>query len=276
MPETPPTAEGKRPPGTGLSPEELDPTIVYWRTQVLLAQAETLGRLLRTNDKQRKLLWTFAVAHDCYTLHPDSTLAVLNAAQVARAARQFDLAAELLSIARSRKVNEDEQLAITLGERSLQRERDIDAGGSREHMAHWLIVYACQGCGRLIEHISIPCMFCGWRPKTEEEFSRSGRLSTSWFDLWDILGIGREIDAGRKATEVVSNLTDSAAASMANPQYRRYIANAMDSAKQQQADAFFYYLHGPACHNCGTRAPHHNPFVTNCSHCQANLRIRIQ
>jgi hypothetical protein len=273
MPETTPI-DGNRRLSTGLSHDDLDPTTVFLRTEVLLAQAETLGRLLRTKDGERKLMWTFAVAHDCFTLHPDSPLAVLNAARVARAARQFDLAAKLLRIARSQKANDDdEQLAITIQERSLQRERDIDAGGSREQMEHWLIVYACQQCGRLTEYISTPCMFCGWQPKTIEEVSRSGRLSTQWFSLWELLGIGRGIITGRKATEVVSNLAESAASSMTNPNYKRYVENALQESKRKQADGFYYYIHSPGCQNCGASVPLFNPFIGNCSHCQAKLRV---
>jgi len=43
---------------TGLAQEDLKPEVVYYRTEVLLAQAETLGRLHRAADKERKLLWT--------------------------------------------------------------------------------------------------------------------------------------------------------------------------------------------------------------------------
>ncbi len=160
MPETP-VRDGKRQLGSGLSPDELDPTRVCLRTEVLLAQAETLGRLRRTRDQQRKLLWTFAVADDCLTLHPDSVLAAWNAARIARTAGQFDLAEKLLHGARKLKSDEAASLALAIEEHRLRRERDIDTTGSHELMSQQLVVYACQRCGRLIEYISIRCMFVG-------------------------------------------------------------------------------------------------------------------
>jgi hypothetical protein len=258
---------------TGLSLEDLEPTTVWFRTEVLLAQAETLDRLLRFGDKERRLKWTFAVAYECFKVHPDSVLAILNAARVARAARQFDLAAKLLRIARTKELAGDDHLAIEVQEHQLRRERDIDAGGSRELMAQQLIIYTCQRCGRLTEYISIPCLFCGWQPLTTDDAAQSGRLSTAWFRLWDLLGIGREIAAGRQATEVVSNLRDSAVASMKNSHYRDYILNAVHEAQKKKADNLFYYLHSFSCQNCGDPIPRHNPFVTSCSKCKEKIRM---
>ena len=263
----------KRTLDTGLPPDQLNPDLVWYRTQVLLAQAETLGRLLRTADRERKLLWTFAVAYDCFTLRPDSPLAALTAARVARIAGQFDLAAKMLRIAQKLNSNDNINAAIALQESLLERERDIDATGLREAMIKRLFVYACHRCGRLVEHISIPCMFCGWQPLTIQEVSQAGRLSTVTFNLWELLGIGREIARGRKATEVVSNLTQSAEASMADPQYRGYVEQVVETAKFRRGDRFFYYLHVAGCHKCGAKNSRHNPFVTNCFRCDEKLRI---
>jgi hypothetical protein len=258
---------------SGLSPNELDPLKVSFRTDVLLAQAETLGRLLRTKDRERKLLWTFTVAYDCFKVHPDSPLAVLNAAGVARIARQFDLAAKLLRVARNLKLDDNDSRSVAIEESRLERARDIDAAGSQDQMREQLIVYACQHCGRIIEYISIPCMFCGWQPLTILDASRSGRLAIPWFSMWDLLKIGREINRGRKATDVVSNLVESSAASMAHPQYRSYVEGALDEAQKKKVDSFFYYLRAASCNRCGASIPGPNPFITKCSHCEAQLRI---
>jgi hypothetical protein len=258
---------------TGLPPEDLEPVVVFLRTEVLLAQAETLGRLLRTADRERKLHWTLAVAWDSFALHRDSPLAVLTAAKVARIARQFDLAAKMLRAARTLKLDREFAVAVSVQEALLRRERDIDAHGSRDQMAQRLIIYACHHCGRLIEYISVPCMYCGGQPLTITEVAQSGRLATAWFSIWDLVGIGRQIQGGRKATEVVSNLTQSAEASMANQKYRSYVESALDEAKRKLADRFFYYLNVANCPNCGTSIPRHDPFVANCTKCHVKLRI---
>jgi hypothetical protein len=258
---------------TGLPPEDLEPDVVSLRTEVLLAQAETLDRLLRTADRERKLQWTFAVAWDSFALHRDSPLAVLTAAKVARIARQFDLAAKMLRAARTLELDREFGVAVSVQEALLRRERDIDAHGSRDQMAEQLIIYACHQCGRLIEYISIPCMYCGWQPLTITEVAQSGRLATPWFSIWDVMEIGRQIHGGRRATEVVSNLTQSAEASMANQEYRSYVESALDEAKRKLADRFFYYLSVVNCPNCGTGIPRHNPFVTSCTKCRVKLRI---
>jgi hypothetical protein len=272
MPEQPVNA-GTRHLESGLPATELEPDKVCLRTEVLLAQAETLGRLLRVKDRERKLLWTFAVAYDSFRLHPKSMPAALNAARIARIAGQFDLAAKILRVARTLKFDESEKAFLVIEEHRLERQRDIDAAGSREQMVQQLIVYACQGCGRLIEYISIRCMFCGWQPLTREEMSRSGRLSTQWFSLWDLLGIGREIVSGRKAIEVVSNLTESAAASMLNLQYRSYVEGALDEAQKKRHDTYFHYLYANHCHSCGERFPGPDPFISHREQCHAKLRI---
>jgi hypothetical protein len=272
MPDTP-SIEGKLTLRTGLPAEDLDPTRVCLRTEVLLAQAETLGRLRRKSDQDRKLMWTFAVAYDSYALHPNSFLAVLNAARIARIAGQFDLAAKLIHAGRNLDLDENAMRSIAVEESRLDRERDIDAAGSRERMALQLIIYSCQCCGRLKEYISIPCIFCGWQPLTLTEVAQSGRLSTPWFSLWDLLAIGRQVASGRNAIEVVANLTESAKASMDHPSYRRYAEDALEEAKGKKADRFFYYLHAFSCQNCGAKFARHDPFVTSCNHCQTKLRI---
>jgi hypothetical protein len=118
--------EGSKPTlRTGLPQEDLKPDVVYYRTRVLLAQAETLGRLHRAAEQERKLLWTFAVAYDCFALHPDSLLAVITAARVARIAGQFDLADKMLRVARKLNLglqaNEWVILGIILADRPVDR-----------------------------------------------------------------------------------------------------------------------------------------------------------
>jgi hypothetical protein len=267
--------EGSKPTlRTGLPQEDLKPDVVYYRTRVLLAQAETLGRLHRAAEQERKLLWTFAVAYDCFALHPDSLLAVITAARVARIAGQFDLADKMLRVARKLNLSESDRVGLRKQEVLLERVRDVDAAGSRELMEQHLITYLCQHCGRLVEYISIPCMFCGWQPLTIKDASQSCRLATSWLSLWDLMRIGRGIVAGQKATEVVPNLAESAAASMANRDYKGYVEGALESARWKKADGnFFRYLNSFHCHNCTASVSRHNPFVTHCARCQTKLRI---
>ena len=54
------TAEQKFPP-SGLSPDQLEPSKVFSRIEILLGQADTLKRLQRSKDRERKLAWGMAV-----------------------------------------------------------------------------------------------------------------------------------------------------------------------------------------------------------------------
>jgi hypothetical protein len=259
---------------TGLPPEDLKPDVVCYRTEVLLAQAETLGRLNRTAEQERKLLWTFAVAYDCFALHPDVLLAVITASRVARIAGRFDLAAKMLRIARKLHLSERDSATVRKQEVLLERVRDVDAAGSRNLMETHLITYLCQHCGHLVEYISLPCWFCGWQPLTIKEASQSCRLATPWMSLWDLMKVGRGIVAGHKVTEVVPNLAEAADASMANRDYKEYVEGAVESAKWKKDDgSFFYYLNPFHCDNCSANVPRHDPFVTHCERCQTKLRI---
>jgi hypothetical protein len=70
----------------GLSRDQLEPWNVLSRIEILLGQADTLERLQRSKDRERKLAWGMAVTLDCLEAYPDSPLAPLSAALVARAA----------------------------------------------------------------------------------------------------------------------------------------------------------------------------------------------
>jgi tetratricopeptide (TPR) repeat protein len=96
-------AEQKRP--SGLSPDQLEPWNVYSRIEILLGQADTLERLQRSKDRERKLAWGMAVTLDCQEAYPDSPLAPFSAARIARAAGRLELASQLLS--RARKLDHD-------------------------------------------------------------------------------------------------------------------------------------------------------------------------
>ncbi len=264
--------DGKRLPRSGLSGDILEPSRVWSGTDVLLAQAESLERLRRADDCKRKLLWAMAVATDSVEAHPTSALAVLNAARIAKAAKQFNFSARLLGAARKLDHDKSIEQAILYQENLLARESDI-AGGSQDAMAKRLIVYACQKCGRLVEYISTPCMYCKWHPTALLEASHSGRLSTAWFSLWELMGIGRQIHAGRKATEVVTNLAEVAAELMADPNsaYRKYIEDAVEVAANKKADSYFSYFEASICHNCGERVPRQD--TKHCPNCKTALRI---
>ena len=93
------TAEQKFPP-SGLSPDQLEPSKVFSRIEILLGQADTLERLQRSKDRERKLAWGMAVTLDCLKAYPDSPLALFCAAKINRAAGVLDLASRLLSRAR--------------------------------------------------------------------------------------------------------------------------------------------------------------------------------
>jgi len=263
--------QGERPPPSGVTAGNLEPSSVWAWVDVLLAQAETLERLRRTEDRRRKLLWAMAITADCVDANPASQLAILNVARVARVGRQFDLAVRALSAAREIAPGERTDFGILYQENLLVRERDI-AGGSHEAMASRLIVYACHQCGRLIEYISVPCIYCGWRPTTLLATSQSSRLSTTWFTLWELFGIGRQIHAGRKATEVVVNIADVAANLVADPEswYRPYVQDIMDTAEKKSADDFFCYSESSKCHNCGSDVARQD--ASQCGNCRATIR----
>src|SRR5215469_16585973 len=214
MADNPP--ENKRRP-SGLPPDQLEPWAVQSRIEILLGQADTLERLGRFKERERKLHWGMAVTLDCQGAHPDSPLASLYAAKIARAARQFELASKCLRL--SRNLDRDGICGNGIGyeESLLERERAL-IDDSLPALGQRLIIYACQRCGRPIEYISISCMYCGWHPTTLEEVSRSARLARHNFNTWELLGIGRGIAAGRKATEVVTNLAEVASEYMSNPQ----------------------------------------------------------
>jgi hypothetical protein len=110
MPQNP---HPKKPPGSGLTPDQLEPWRVESRIDILLGQVDTLERLQRSKDRERKLLWGKIVVIDCRKAHPDSPIAALCAAKVARADGQPELASELLSLAR--KLDLDQTITRTIG-----------------------------------------------------------------------------------------------------------------------------------------------------------------
>jgi hypothetical protein len=160
------SAEQKR-HRSDLSPDQLEPWNVLSRIEILLGQADTLERLQRSKDRERKLAWGMAVTLDCLEAYPDSPFAPLSAALVARAAGRLELASQLLS--RAAKLDRDRTCGNRIGyeENLLKRERAV-IDDSLAALAQRLMVYVCQRCGRPIEYISIPCMYCGWHPTTRD------------------------------------------------------------------------------------------------------------
>ena len=263
--------EQKRPP-SGLSPDQLEPWNVYSRIEILLGQADTLQRLQRSNDRERKFLWGMAVTLDCQEAYPDSPLAPFSAARIARARGRLELASQLLS--RARKLDRDRILGNGIGyeENLLKRERAV-IDDSLAALGQRLIIYVCQRCGRPIEYISIPCMYCGWHPTTLDEMSRSVRLSRHNFSTWELLGVGRGIAGGRKATEVVTNLAEVAAEYMADPQsaYRKEVESVLLGMQQKLKDNYFFWHHAAICEHCNTL--NYRQDVKECSKCRASLYL---
>jgi hypothetical protein len=97
----------------GLSRDQLEPWNVLSRIEILLGQADTLERLQRSKDRERKLAWGMAVTLDCLEAYPDSPLAPLSAALVARAAGRLELASQLLS--RAGKLDHDRTCGNRIG-----------------------------------------------------------------------------------------------------------------------------------------------------------------
>jgi hypothetical protein len=269
MPENPPEQKQQH---SGLTPDQLEPRNVFSRIEILLGQADTLERLQRSEDRKRKLLWGMAVTLDCQEAYPDSPLAHFCAAKIARATGQLELASRLLS--RARKLDRDRICGngIDYEENLLNRERAV-VDDSLSALGQRLVIYVCQRCGSPIEYISIPCMYCGWHPTTLEEMSRSGRLSRHIFSTWELLGIGRGIADGRKATEVVTNLAEVAAKHMADPQsaYRKEIESVLQATQQKLKDNYFFCHHAAICEGCNTFNYHQD--VKECSKCRASLHL---
>jgi hypothetical protein len=160
---------------------------------------------------------------------------------IAIAMGRLELASQLLS--RARKFDHDRICGNRIGyeENLLKRERaEID--DSLAALAQRLIVYVCQRCGRPIEYISIPCMYCRWHPTALDEMSLSVRLSRHNFSTWELLGIGKGIAGGRKATEVVTNLAQVAAEQMADPQsdFREAVESVLQDTQQKLKDNYFF------------------------------------
>jgi ribosomal protein L37E len=269
MAETP--LEKKRRP-SALPPDQLEPWDVFSRMEILLGQADTLQRLQRSKDRERKLAWGMAVTLDCQKAHPDSPLAPFSAAMIARATGQLEFASQLLS--RARKLDHDRICGnrIDYEENLLKRERAV-IDDSLAALGQRLIIYVCQRCGRPIEYISIPCMYCGWHPTTLDEMSQSVRLSRHNFSTWELLGIGRGIAGGRKATEVVTNLAEVAAEYMAKPEsdFRKTVESMLHDAQQKQKDNYFSWHEAATCQRCGTF--NFRQDVKECSKCGASLLL---
>jgi ribosomal protein L40E len=257
---------------SGLSPDTLEPEVAGAGIDVLLAQAESLERLRRTADRERKLGWAMAVATDCFEAHRDSALAILNTARVAKAAGKVELAARMLQATHKLKSDQITEHNILYLEHLLVRERVV-ADGSLESLAQRLHVYVCQRCGRLIEYISRPCMSCGWCPTTLLEISQSARLSRVTFSLWDLLAIGREIMAGRKVTDVVPNLAQVAAEEMADPKsmFREEVESIAKITQGKQFDNYYYWHEAAVCESCGTYNPRQD--AKTCRNCNTSLRL---
>ena len=71
-------------------------------------------------------------------------------------------------------------------------------------------IYSCQNCGRLIKFISIPCTHCQWLPNDLNELGRSFVLSNKGFHVSALLLLSREVSKGRKPSEIVPSLGETA------------------------------------------------------------------
>ena len=130
MPQIP---HQKKPAGSGLTPDQLEPWRVESRIDILLGQADTLERLRRSKDRERKLLWGKVIVTDCREAHPDSATAALCAAKVARADGQPELASRYLNLAR--KLDRDQSRITGIGYEQRQLDREgavIESHGADE------------------------------------------------------------------------------------------------------------------------------------------------
>jgi hypothetical protein len=249
----------------------LEPSIAAGVIAVLLTEAETLEHLRRSVECERKRLSAMAIATDSCQTYPDSALALLNAARVAKAGRQFDLAARILSSARKLRGDQSTKNDIVYLEGLLARESEA-ANGSLEAMAQHLLVYACQRCGGLTEYITRTCVRCGWRPTTLLEIAHSARLSSNFLSIWQLMRIGRQIILGQTATEVVPNLGEAAAVLMADPRGRQDIEEVHQiSQRMKVVETYFFWHEATICKNCGTRNFDQN--ATACLNCKSPLRL---
>jgi hypothetical protein len=103
--------------------------------------------------------------------------------------------------------------------------------------------------------------------------SLSVRLSRHNFSTWELLGIGKGIAGGRKATEVVTNLAQVAAEQMADPQsdFRKAVESVLQDTQQKLKDNYFFWHHAAICEHCNTF--NYRQDVKECSKCGAFLRI---
>jgi hypothetical protein len=248
-----------------------EPSTAGAAIDVLLAQAQSLERLRRHEDCKRKRMVAMGFATDWVEAHPKSGLAWLNGARVAIAGGKFELAATMLSSARKLKCDETTINNIIHHENMLARQRDA-ANGSLEAMAQRLIVYACQRCGGLTEHITRPRVRCGWRPTTLLEIAHSARLCSNFLSLWQLMRIGREIILGRTAIEAVPNLPEAAAVIMADPRYRRDLEEVHEiSQRMKVVETYFFWHEATICKICGAR--NFDEKAKDCLHCKSPLHL---
>jgi hypothetical protein len=231
-----------------------------------------LERLQRFKERERKLHWGMAVTLDCQEAHPNSPVASLYAAKIARAAGQFELAYTCLSVSRKLDCDGICGNGIAYEENLIKRDHSV-MDESLSALGQRLIIYACQKCGKPIEYISIPCMSCRWHPTTLDDMARSARLAIYNFSTWDLLGIGRGIAAGRKATEVVTNLAEVAARFMNDPQsdFQKEVETVLRDSQRKQKDNYFFWHEAATCERCGTFEFRQD--AKDCSKCGASLQL---
>ena len=87
------------------------------------------------------------------------------------------------------------------------------------------------------------------------------------------MGIGREIQRGRKATDVVPNMAEVAANSMEEPNslHRECVEQTIGAIESKKFDSFFSFLKMSLCPNCGNHVPRHDQ--TKCHQCQTTLSV---
>lgn len=71
-------------------------------------------------------------------------------------------------------------------------------------------IYTCKRCGSLQHFATLPCVACNHIPSDFRSFTESMLLGSSYLRVGQLITVGREIRAGRKAFEVVPNLREQA------------------------------------------------------------------
>lgn len=81
----------------------------------------------------------------------------------------------------------------------------------------YTLVHCCYNCGRLINYISVPCIYCEWAPKTIEDLSRSMLICSQYLGIPFMLSFARSVANGKRPNDIIGNIEESAAKFRSNP-----------------------------------------------------------